>query len=256
MAHSGWPILVGMMAYCLVVAIMSWLHGWLSAICPVVALMLLVGAGSFWWRDIIRESSFQGQHTKKEQKALWVGFVLFICSEVMLFFSFFWAFFHSSLAPSVELGCYWPPVGIQPVNPWGAPASMTVVLVCSGVCANWAMHGLKSDNLVESNKGMVMAVVLGLLFLLLQVCEYYDCCFTISDSVFGSVFFLITGFHGSHVIAGTIFLIVQGYRNNNNHFSSSHHLGFEFSVWYWHFVDVIWLFVVGIIYVWGGWWGS
>nr|YP_010401068.1 cytochrome c oxidase subunit III [Barbatia decussata]UQT66001.1 cytochrome c oxidase subunit 3 [Barbatia decussata] len=252
MSYSPWPVLAGLSSFSLVGSAVAWFHGWGTVERCGLALVLLGIISASWWRDVIRESTFQGEHTQKEQKALWVGFVLFVCSEVMLFFSFFWAFFHSSLSPTVEIGCYWPPAGIKPISPWRAPLTMTAILVCSGMLANWSMHSVKSNNKGEALVSMLMTISLGWLFTTFQLLEYYESAFTFRDSVYGSVFFLITGFHGLHVIAGTIFLMVQCDRMRKYHFSTGHHLGLEFSVWYWHFVDVIWLFVVSLLYVWGG----
>nr|ALJ11033.1 cytochrome c oxidase subunit III [Anadara vellicata] len=212
----------------------------------------LSGVASLWWRDIIREGTFMGEHTQVERKAFWVGFILFVCSEAMLFVSFFWAFFHSALAPTVELGCVYTPVGIMPIPVIGSPLVMTALLVGSGVLANWSLHAVKSNS-EGSCEVMMLALMMSGIFSYYQAVEYYEASFTIRDSVYGSVFFLTTGFHGLHVTGGTIFLFVQLVRMYKGHFSTGHHLGLDMAVLYWHFVDVIWILVVIFIYGWGGW---
>lgn len=206
----------------------------------------------FWLRDVVRESTFLGHHTKRTLYGLKMGFILFIVSEILLFFSFFWAFFHSALSPAIEIGCSWPPLGIQPLDPFSVPLLNTTVLLSSGATVTWAHHSIVSGNRKESLTGLLSTVLLGLLFTALQVFEYIEAPFSIADSVYGSVFFIATGFHGFHVIVGTAFLSICLVRLNNFHFSRTHHFGFEAASWYWHFVDVVWLFLYVCIY----WWGS
>lgn len=205
-----------------------------------------------WWRDIIRESTFQGHHTSIVQKGLRYGIILFIISEVFFFSGFFWAFYHSSLAPTPELGGCWPPTGIHPLNPLEVPLLNTSVLLASGVSITWAHHSLIEGNRKNMLQGLFITISLGVYFTLLQASEYYEASFTISDGVYGSTFFVATGFHGLHVIIGSTFLIVCFLRQLKFHFTSSHHFGFEAAAWYWHFVDVVWLFLYVSIY----WWGS
>nr|YP_009758582.1 cytochrome c oxidase subunit III [Epiactis japonica]YP_009758621.1 cytochrome c oxidase subunit III [Heteractis crispa]QIN90400.1 cytochrome c oxidase subunit III [Epiactis japonica]QIN90438.1 cytochrome c oxidase subunit III [Heteractis crispa]CDG50868.1 cytochrome c oxidase subunit III [Urticina eques] len=205
-----------------------------------------------WWRDVIREATFQGLHTVVVKQGLKYGMLLFILSEVLFFFSFFWAFFHSSLAPAVELGAVWPPQGINPLNPFSVPLLNTAVLLSSGATVTWAHHALISGKKTEAINGLTATVILGLIFTGLQAMEYYEAPFAISDSVYGSTFFVATGFHGLHVIIGTTFLAVCLARLVYHQFTRHHHLGFEAASWYWHFVDVVWLFLYICIY----WWGS
>lgn len=204
-----------------------------------------------WFKDIIRESTYQGFHTKATVMGLKMGFLLFILSEVLFFVSFFWAFFHSSLSPSVEIGTIWPPVGIDPLNPFSVPLLNTAILLSSGATVTWAHHSIISKNRSESIKGLSITVLLGIIFTSLQAFEYIEAPFCISDSVYGSTFFVATGFHGLHVIIGTIFLMICLLRLNNSHFTNTHHFGFEAASWYWHFVDVVWLFLYVCIYWWG-----
>lgn len=174
--------------------------------------------------------------------------LLFIVSEVFFFLSFFWAYFHIRLAPRVELGSAWAPLGVHPLNPLDMPLLNTVILVVSGVSVTWSHHRLIENDLTSAKTGLFLTVVLGAVFTVLQGAEYFEVRFSIADRVFGSVFFIATGFHGLHVLIGTIFLLVRFLRIKNNNFSATHHFGFEARAWYWHFVDVVWLFLYLFIY--------
>lgn len=204
-----------------------------------------------WWRDIARERTFQGHHTSKVVLSIRWGIILFITSEVFFFISFFWGFFHSSLSPSIELGILWPPKGINTFNPLEIPLLNTLILLRSGLSVTWAHHSLIENNFRQRWKSLLLTIILGIYFSILQAYEYIEAPFAISDSVYGSSFFIATGFHGLHVIIGTIFLLVSLLRLLNNHFSATHHFGFEAAAWYWHFVDVVWLFLYLSIYWWG-----
>nr|YP_002727915.1 cytochrome c oxidase subunit III [Geocoris pallidipennis]ABZ02013.1 cytochrome c oxidase subunit III [Geocoris pallidipennis]UPL65447.1 cytochrome c oxidase subunit III [Geocoris pallidipennis] len=205
-----------------------------------------------WWRDIVREGTFQGKHTNKVVKGLKLGMILFIVSEVFFFISFFWGFFHSSLSPSIEIGMTWPPKGIKTFNPMEVPLMNTMILLCSGISVTWAHHSIMNKNHSQTLQGLIVTVILGILFTMLQAYEYMEASFCISDSVYGSTFYMATGFHGLHVIIGTTFLMVCLLRHMMFHFSNIHHFGFEAAAWYWHFVDVVWIFLYISIY----WWGS
>jgi cytochrome c oxidase subunit 3 len=193
-----------------------------------------------------------GHHTILVQKGILLGFLLFLVSEIMLFFSFFWSYFHSSLVPSVELGLIWPPLGINAVSPWGLPLLGSIILLASGFLVTLSHHALILGNKNLSITHLILTIILGLFFIYLQSTEYYYSEFTISDSVFGSVFFMTTGLHALHVIIGVIFLFVQLIRLMFDHFTLEHHLGYEFAIFYWHLVDIVWLFVFLTYY----WWGS
>lgn len=208
---------------------------------------------SIWWRDIIRESTYQGNHTLIVQIGLKIGFILFICSEIVFFGGFFWAFFHLSLSPSILLGAVWPPVNIISLNPYGIPMLNTVILLLSGFSITWVHFSLILGDYDSVNLGFFITLSLAILFTFLQISEYLMSPFNISDSVYGSVFFSLTGLHGLHVIIGSIFIAVCYYRFFNNEFTIKHHLGFEFATWYWHFVDVVWLFLYIFVYIWGNW---
>lgn len=204
-----------------------------------------------WWRDVIREAK-AGYHTTRVQKGILIGFLLFLLSEIMLFVSFFWAFFHSSLSPSIELGAYWPPEGINAVNPWAIPLLGSTVLLASGFILTLGHHALILGDKNLTIIMMIFTVLLGALFLFLQYNEYYYGEFTIADSVYGSVFYMTTGLHAIHVIVGVLFLFISLIRIYLDHYTTEHHIGFEFAIYYWHLVDVVWLLVFLIYY----WWGS
>nr|YP_010459009.1 cytochrome c oxidase subunit III [Discus perspectivus]UUB71746.1 cytochrome c oxidase subunit III [Discus perspectivus] len=205
-----------------------------------------------WWRDIIRESTYQGNHTVPVINGLKLGVLLFILSEVCFFFAFFWAFFHSSLAPTAEIGGVWPPSGILPLVPFQVPLLNTSVLLLSGVSITWAHHSIVEKKQKSALGGLGITVLLGAYFMFLQAGEYNETTFNISDGVYGSTFFVATGFHGLHVTVGAIFLFVCFFRLYLLQYSSTHHVGFLAAAWYWHFVDVVWLFLYVCIY----WWGS
>uniref|UniRef100_UPI0030036F0D cytochrome c oxidase subunit III n=1 Tax=Gnathophyllum americanum TaxID=390955 RepID=UPI0030036F0D len=248
---SPWPLTGSISAMMLTTGLVKWFHQFnmdllLMGILATILTMIQ------WWRDITREGTYQGLHTLKVVMGLRWGMILFITSEVLFFFSFFWAFFHSSLAPTVELGTCWPPAGIQPFNPLQIPLLNTAILLASGATLTWSHHALLTSNKSQTTQSLTITVLLGMYFTVLQAMEYFEAPFTIADSVYGSTFFVATGFHGLHVIIGSLFLLVSLYRLYMCHFSANHHFGFEAAAWYWHFVDVVWLFLYISIY----WWGS
>jgi len=250
---SPWPLLASIAALFFTFGIVLYMHGYetgYSLVCIGLFLLLLIFA--LWWKDVVREATYEGRHTEKVQKGLRIGISLFIVSEILFFFAFFWAFFHSSLSPSFAIGGVWPPVGIEAIDPWGVPFLNTLLLLCSGFTLTWAHHALLAGGKKQSLIALGLTLVLAITFTSLQVFEYQTASFSISDGIYGSVFYLATGFHGFHVLVGTIFLAVCTLRLYLNHFSTTHHFGFEAAAWYWHFVDVVWLFLFVCIY----WWGS
>jgi len=214
-------------------------------------LTLLILTSGQWFRDVRREATFIGKHTTKVESGMRLGMILFITSEVFFFFAFFWAFFHSSLRPRTELGSAWPPSGLVIINPFEVPILNTTVLLSSGATITWTHISVLNNWWMESQIGFFVTLILGLFFTTLQIVEYKLCSFTLSDSVYGSTFYLATGFHGLHVIIGTIFISVMILRHHCMHFSRLRHFGFEARAWYWHFVDVVWLFLFLCIYCWG-----
>lgn len=202
-----------------------------------------------WWRDLIRERTFQGFHTLNISNLIKLRIILFIISELFFFISFFWTFIHSSISPSLEIGNSWPPKFILCFNPYDIPLLNSIILILSGITITWS-HNLIKNNENKSFKLLNITIILGIYFSILQYFEYSEAHFTFNDGIYGSIFYITTGFHGIHVIIGTIFLITCSYRIKYKHFSIIHHLNFDLASWYWHFVDVIWLIVYTLIYWW------
>jgi cytochrome c oxidase subunit 3 len=246
-----WPLTSALGALFITVGIVRWFHIH-SATCLILSAVVLRISIIQWWRDVIREGTFQGAHTTYVAKGLRYGMLLFILSEVCFFFAFFWAFFHRRIAPATELGCCWPPIGVTPINPFRVPLLNTAVLLASGVTVTWAHHRLIEGNKRNTIQALVLTVALGGYFTFLQVGEYQAASFSIADRVYGSTFFVATGFHGAHVLIGSSFLLVCLIRTIISHFSNTRHFGFEAAAWYWHFVDVVWICLYLCIY----WWGS
>nr|YP_010946445.1 cytochrome c oxidase subunit III [Calolamprodes beybienkoi]WGO57163.1 cytochrome c oxidase subunit III [Calolamprodes beybienkoi] len=248
---SPWPLTGALGVLIMMTGLIKWFHLYKQEL-MFMGMMIIILTMIQWWRDITREGTYQGLHTKFVTKGLRWGMILFIISEVFFFISFFWAFFHSSLTPTIDIGSLWPPTGILPFNPLQIPLLNTAILLSSGVTVTWAHHSLLENNYNQVLQSLFLTVMLGLYFTALQAYEYLEAPFTIADSVYGSTFFMATGFHGLHVIIGTTFLLICLLRHLLFHFSSNHHFGFEAAAWYWHFVDVVWLFLYVSIY----WWGS
>nr|YP_009471699.1 cytochrome c oxidase subunit III [Altiverruca navicula]AVI15453.1 cytochrome c oxidase subunit 3 [Altiverruca navicula] len=248
---SPWPLTASIGALSLTTGLALWFH--LNRLELIIISFLIIIISSYqWWRDISREGTYQGLHSKIVHGNLRWGMILFIVSEVFFFLSFFWAFFHASLAPSVEIGTQWPPTGIDPFNPFQVPLLNTAILLSSGVSITWSHHALMNKNHTQAVQALFITIVLGVYFTLIQAYEYMEASFSISEAVYGSTFFVATGFHGLHVIIGTTFLFICLCRMIKFHFSPKHHFGFEAAAWYWHFVDVVWLFLYVSIYWWGG----
>ena len=248
---SPWPLYASLSAIGLTSGIVAWFH--LKAILLFyLRLILILIIIHQWWRDISREASYQGLHTYIVEAGLRWGILLFITSEVIFFLSFFWAFFHRRLSPNIELGCSWPPIGVSAFNPWKVPLINTIILLSSGVSVTWSHHSLIEGNFSDSQESLLVTISLGVYFTLIQLLEYVEASFSIADASYGRTFFVATGFHGLHVIIGTLFLVFTFLRINRGSLSPSHHFGFEASAWYWHFVDVVWLFLFVTIYWWGG----
>lgn len=247
---SPWPITAAFGAYILVAGLARGMHKFDSSLL-YIGLSIIVLTIAQWWRDVSRESTFQGKHTHKVENGLRSGMILFIVSEVFFFISFFWAFYHSSLSPNVDVGSIWPPKRIETIDPFGVPLLNTTILLSSGATITWSHMSIIRSKWLETNVGIASTINLGVIFTALQVLEYESCTFTMADSIYGSTFFLATGFHGLHVIFGTLFISSIWWRHNEGHFSATHHFGFEGRAWYWHFVDVVWLFLFVRVYWWG-----
>jgi cytochrome c oxidase subunit 3 len=257
---SPWPAIGATAAFITAVGAVRWMHGahwWMMAL----GLLGVLYTMFMWWRDVIHESH-KGDHTPVVSLHLRYGMILFIASEVMFFVAWFWAFFDASLftdeatlaARVAETGGTWPPKGIEPFNPWHLPLVNTLILLTSGTTVTWAHHALLNNDREGLKWGLAITVALGLLFTAVQAYEYAHAAFAFSrdngGNIYGSTFFMATGFHGFHVIIGTIFLIVCLWRALAGDFTPKKHFGFEAAAWYWHFVDVVWLFLFACIYVW------
>ncbi len=220
----------------------------------VVGAAVILATMFFWWRDVLRESRVAGLHSPVVQLGLRYGMTLFITSEVMFFVAFFWAYFNYALYPDHVAGNtagVWPPPGVITFDPFHLPFLNTLILLLSGTTITWAHHSLIEKDRRGLVIGLALTVLLGLSFTACQAIEYSDAPFHFTGGVYPSVFFLATGFHGFHVIVGTCFLIVCFFRARAGQFTPQRHFGFEAAAWYWHFVDVVWLFLFICIYWWG-----
>ena len=229
---------------------------WIFFIGLLIVLFTMYG----WWADCIKESH-QGYHTPVVSLHLRYGMILFIASEVMFFVAWFWAFFDAAIfageaaqvARVEHTGGQWPPVGIEVLDPLHLPLYNTIILLLSGTTVTWAHHALLSGDRKGLVQGLVLTVALGVLFSFVQLYEYLHAPFAFRESIYGATFFMATGFHGFHVLVGTIFLIVCLARAVAGDFTPKKHFGFEAAAWYWHFVDVVWLFLFFSIYIWASW---
>ena len=249
---SPWPFYTSTALFSLTLSGAMSMHNFSQAyIVFFSALTIVILAMSFWFRDIITEGTFLGNHTLSVQKGLNLGIILFIVSEALFFMAIFWAFFHSALTPTVELGAQWPPIGIEAINAFELPLLNTVLLLASGVTITYSHHSLIQGNRNGALYGALFTIILALIFTAFQGVEYSVSSFTLSDGAYGSCFYFGTGFHGLHVIIGTIFLGVGFWRLLAYHLTENHHLGLEAGILYWHFVDVVWLFLFLSVYYWG-----
>ncbi len=254
---SPWPIIGSVSALIGTAGAVVWMHGG-TALIMTAGLIGVIYTMFGWWRDVIREGR-EGFHTPVVVLGLRYGMVLFIASEVMFFVAWFWAFFDASLFANEAInfqrleftGGVWPPKGIEALDPWHLPLLNTLILLTSGTTVTWAHHALIHNDRDGLKWGLWLTVGLGALFSLLQAYEYAHAHFAFSGNIYGATFFMATGFHGFHVIVGTIFLAVCLMRAYAGHFTPEKHFGFEAAAWYWHFVDVVWLFLFTFIYVWG-----
>ena len=253
---SIYPFIGAVSAFVMLFGAVQWFHGngpWLSLIGLAGVIYTMIG----WWGEVIAESH-QGDHTPVVRIGLRYGFIMFILSEVMFFGAWFWSFFKHARDPidpgdmSPAVDGQWPPAGIETFDPWHLPLINTLILLCSGAAATWAHHALAHENnRRDLVNGLILAIGLGVLFTLFQAYEYSHAAFGFSGNIYGANFFMATGFHGAHVIIGTIFLTVCLIRALAGHFTPDRHIGFEAAAWYWHFVDVVWLFLFAAVYIWG-----
>lgn len=258
---SPWPILTAFSLLTLALGGVMFMHEWPFGMVVLPAGVIFTGFFAYvWWRDVIKEGIKDKAHTKPVRQGLRIAMALFILSEVMFFFVFFWSFFKYRLFPEGILeGLWvvaegaWPPEGIVTFDPWTIPFLNTIILLLSGNAVTWAHYALEEGKKEEMISALGYTIILGLLFTAFQVYEYHHAAFAFTDGIYASNFYMATGFHGMHVMLGTIFLIVCYFRAKRGHFDKGKgHLGFEFAAWYWHFVDVVWLFLFVFVYVLGG----
>ena len=265
---SPWPIVGSISVFVMAVGLITWMHK-MFAIAPLLFFAGVIGVlytMLSWWRDVVNEAEHGGYHTRVVQISHRYGMILFIASEVMFFVAWFWAYFNTALFPNDVyqvmrgdlIGHVWPPIADKlghfkgTFDPWHLPLLNTLILLTSGTTVTWAHHALLHGDRKGLINGLWLTIVLGALFTCVQAYEYAHAGFTYGGHIYGATFFMATGFHGAHVLIGTAFLIVCLIRAYAGHFTPTHHLGFEFAAWYWHFVDVVWLFLFVCIYVWGG----
>lgn len=267
---SPWPLVASLAAGFLAICGVLFMHkidvnGFHIGVPGVILGFAAVAAVMFvWWRDVIYEAVVEKAHSPIAMIGLRYGMVLFIASEVMFFVAFFWAFFDASLFAGEE-NLYqrleytkgvWPPPQFETIKPFGLPFLMTMILLLSGCTVTWAHHAIIEGHRKESIQALGITVLLGAIFLGFQVFEYFHASFGFKDGIYPSTFYMATGFHGFHVFVGTIFLFVCWRRAKKGHFTPERHFGFEAAAWYWHFVDVVWLFLFVAIYWWGNSWGA
>jgi len=246
---SPWPLIAAIATLVLAIGGVLYMHQ-LDRVVFFIGLGLLVFTFFGWWRDVIREGNSTGVHTKAVQSGLKIGMGLFILSEVMFFAAFFWGYFHVAFNPPAVIGSVWPPKNIITLDPFELPYLNTLLLLLSGTTVTWAHHALLENKQNDLIKGLAITVFLGMIFTIVQGIEYHHATFSIKDGIYPSSFYMATGFHGAHVIIGTIFLGVCLFRARRGEFTPHHHVGFEAAAWYWHFVDVVWLFLFVAIYWW------
>jgi len=276
LAPSPWPLLTSLSALATAVGLVFWLHETMSAWLFGAGIVGLFASVIAWWVDVVDEAEHKGDHTPVVQTHHRIGMMLFIASEVMFFVAWFWAFFDASLFPNQlqailgdvplakaglgqikqyvradALGGIWPPQGIEVFNAWRLPLLNTLILLLSGCTLTYSHHALIHNDRKGFMWGLGITIAWGFIFSCLQLLEYVEAPFAFKESIYGATFFLATGFHGFHVIMGTVFLLVCFIRGAKGHFKPNHHFGFEAAAWYWHFVDVVWLFLFLAIYIWG-----
>jgi len=247
---SPWPILISRSVFSGIMSTVVWTQTKLRT--PFkISLIITILISYLWWRDVTREAKNQGFHQIEVLNGIKIGIILFISSEILFFVSFFWTYFHRSVRPNIELGQNWPPIGISSFDPINIPLLNTIVLLSSGVSITWSHHALIKNKFNKTFNRIVLTIILGIYFSMLQSMEYWQAEFSISESIYGSIFFIATGFHGIHVIIGSTFLLICAIRIYKLEININHLIGFEAAAWYWHFVDVVWIFLYRAIYWWG-----
>lgn len=248
---SPWPLQISLAILGAAVTIVSWITGYQQNLTELSAFVLIILVAIQWFRDIIREGK-GGLHTSYVQRGLLIGFLLFVVSEIMLFFGFFWSFFNSAQSPGIGLGATWPPIGIAAIDPWGQPLLGTSILQASGFILTEGHEALRSGDKAYALLGFLLSILQGQAFLFIQYTEYSTSGFTIADNAFGTTFYMLTGLHFQHVQVGVIMLTVAMFRIKNDSITTTHAQGIDFAIYYWHFVDIVWQFQYLSIYIWGG----
>lgn len=248
---SPWPLIlsISLIIFCINLIQCLFIKFNLTLFLSFLSIILILYC---WWIDIVIESLIIGFHNIYIVSITIYRIIIFIISEILFFIRFFWTFFNSIISPDISIGLNWPPYEINVINFLNLPLLNSLLLIRSACSLTWRHYKILRNNLKSSKLSLIITKFLGLNFLLCQIFEYYTSIFSISDGIFCSIFFISTGFHGIHVLIGLIFLFFMFIRIKLNHFSKDHFIGFEFSIWYWHFVDIVWLFLYLIIY----WLGS
>lgn len=246
-SNSPWPIVFSFSLFFFRLNLICFLSSKIN-IFFLLNLILLFFISYFWWNDVIIESTYNGFHNLYVINITIYSIVFFIISEIFFFIRFFWSFFHSIFSPDIFIGSLWPYQGIFSINYLNLPLLNSIILISRRCSISWSHYLIILNKLNNSKNVLIITIFLGLIFISCQIFEYYFSYFSFSDGIFGSIFFIRTGFHGLHVIIGTLFIISILIRIRKNHFSNNHILGYEFCIWYWHFVDVVWLYLYLIIY--------
>ena len=247
---SPWPFIGSMSAFIMAIGAVLYMHGEVSWVL-ILGFVGVLGTMAGWFWQVIKEAEYQGFHNPVVQVGMRYGMALFIASEVMFFVAWFWAYFNAALFPTIQIEGKWPPPGVETFDTWDLPFLNTLILLTSGITVTWAHHALREGNRKHFIQGLLLTIFLGICFTCVQAFEYSHAAFGFREGIYPSTFYMATGFHGFHVLVGTIFLIVCYFRARAGHFKADHHFGFEAAAWYWHFVDVVWLFLFVSIYWWG-----
>lgn len=247
---SFWPFLISLALFSIITNLVFWINLKVRIYFLLFSVFLVTLIAFLWWKDFSRESIL-GYHTHKLEFSLRIGILFFILSEVCFFVSFFWAFYDASIAPTIEIGLSWPPKGITPLSVYSVPLLNTVILLTRGITVTWAHHAILNNFFTKSLVSLLTTVLLGAYFMYIQYVEYNEASFSMADSVYGSTFFMATGFHGMHVTIGALFLLYVTINLIQGKLLFNHHFSFEAAAWYWHFVDVVWLILFISVYWWG-----
>ena len=261
---SPWPLFVSFSAFIFAIGMVAYMHHWEAGLLRLlVGLAFLLAGAFFWWSDVISEGKYDHAHTNEVQLGLKKGMIVFIISEGFFFATFFAAFFSLWISPVnifEDLWIFkpgkWIPDGIVPLSAWDLPLLNTIILLLSSTTVTWAHYAIQKNKIRDVTKALACTVSLGILFSILQAYEYHHAGFSLKaegyQASYTTIFYMCTGFHGLHVILGTIFLSVCLIRNIRGTLNSKHHLSLEFASWYWHFVDAVWIFLFVFLYWLGG----